>query len=356
MKSRHNWFCILSVQTSCRILMATCCLWLGLTALQAQVSFDWAFVGDPGNSPDTTGFGQVSYNYRISKHEVTNDQYRDFLNAVDVTGTNPNALYNAAMSTDPRGGLDFDSVAPGGMKYSSKPNMGNKPVLFVSILDGFRFVNWLENGQPTGGGGTESGAYVAGTGVSEVRAPGATYFIPNANEWYKASYYDPRTEAQGGPPGGDNYWLYSTMSDVAPTVAVANTVGDISNPGLNVVNHASGADWNGLDGHVTTVGSAGAGSASYYGTWDQAGNVWEWSETLLANTFRCLRGGSWSNPGRTANQYSCTISSQAGNEGTNNIGFRVASVPEPSAGMFLALGAFALLRHRRLLLCQSSQV
>jgi formylglycine-generating enzyme len=347
MKSQHSRLGIVGVESARRLLAIACYLCVGLEGLQAQVTFDWALVGNPGNSPDGTGFGEVSYHYRIAKHEVTNDQYRDFLNAVDAGGANPNALYNAALSSDPRGGIEFDAMALSGSKYASKPNMGNKPVIFVSFRDSIRFVNWLENGQPTDGSGTESGAYVVGTSVSEVRSPGATYFIPSGNEWYKASYHDPRSEAQGGPLGNDNYWLYSTMSDAAPTVAIANAVGDISNPGMNVVNHASGADWNGLDGHVTTVGSAGAGSASYYGTWDQSGNVWEWSETLFINTFRCLRGGSWSNPSRTSNQFSCTISSEPGNEGSNNIGFRVASVPEPGSGILIALGTIALLRRRR---------
>lgn len=52
-------------------------------------------------------------------------------------------------------------------------------------------------------------------------------------------------------------------------------MGDISNPGANVANYGNGADWNGLVGNVTTVGSAGPLSYSFYGTADQAGNVFE---------------------------------------------------------------------------------
>ena len=58
-----------------------------------------------------------------------------------------------------------------------------------------------------------------------------------------------------------------------PTVATANATGDISNPGTNVANYDLGADWNGQNGNVTTVGTAGADSASFYGTFDQGGNV-----------------------------------------------------------------------------------
>ena len=40
-----------------------------------------------------------------------------------------------------------------------------------------------------------------------------------------------------------------------PTIATANAVGDISNPGANVANYNFGADWNGQNGNVTTVGT-----------------------------------------------------------------------------------------------------
>ena len=69
-----------------------------LFALPAQaVTIDWVTVGDPGNVADTTvmtcchaatgtsGYGSVSDTYRISKYEVTNAQYAEFLNAVANT-------------------------------------------------------------------------------------------------------------------------------------------------------------------------------------------------------------------------------------------------------------------------------
>jgi len=49
---------------------------------QAVVTFDWVTVGDPENVGDTeimdrdgtTGYGAVSYEYKIGKYEVTNIQ------------------------------------------------------------------------------------------------------------------------------------------------------------------------------------------------------------------------------------------------------------------------------------------
>src|SRR5688572_1353948 len=43
---------------------------------------------------------------------------------------------------------------------------------------------------------------------------------------------------------------------------------------------------------LTDVG-AYTSSSSYYGTFDQAGNVWEWNETAIRPASRGARGGSW---------------------------------------------------------------
>jgi hypothetical protein len=143
------------------------------------VTFDWASVGNAGNNDDgTCGYGGVDYTYRISKHEVTNAQYTEFLNAVDPGGTNSLSLYSSNMSTDAHGGINFNSGAANGAKYEIKSGRDKNPVVFVSFFDAMRFVNWLENGQ--GSGGTESGVYTIGSGTDEVRNPNATYFIPSS--------------------------------------------------------------------------------------------------------------------------------------------------------------------------------
>lgn len=75
----------------------------GLDADDVSVTFDWATVDNAGNAADDTGYGSVDYNYRISKHEVTNAQYTIFLNA--VAATDPFSLYNFSMGNNPRGGI-----------------------------------------------------------------------------------------------------------------------------------------------------------------------------------------------------------------------------------------------------------
>ena len=268
-------------------------------------------VGNPGNAPDpedgdrlTDGvqnFGAVGYEYKIGKYEVTNAQYAAFLNAIAATDSHD--LYHTSMGSDVRGGITR-SGASGSYTYAVKANMGNKPVNYVRWYDAVRFCNWLHNGQPRGlqdGSTTEGGAYTL-TGATSIgagtdpthgangRNAGARFWLPSENEWYKAAYHQPAL--QGGD--ADNYWLYPTRSNTAPTIATADATGNINNDTGNIANYFRGADWNGQDGNVTTVGSGGPGNASYYGAFDMGGNVSEWTERIRGvGVYRQLRGGSW---------------------------------------------------------------
>lgn len=46
--------------------------------------------------------------------------------------------------------------------------------------------------------------------------------------------------------------------------------------------------------YLTNAG-AYAQSDTFYGTFDQGGNVWEWNDTMVTSSSRGLRGGSWGN-------------------------------------------------------------
>jgi formylglycine-generating enzyme required for sulfatase activity len=288
----------------------------------------------------------VAYAYQIGKYEVTNAQYAEFLNAVNPTGSGtggvgPNGIYNTNMGTNARGGITYTASAASGAKYTIRTSMGDKPVNYVSWYDAARFTNWLGNGQ--GSGSTETGSYTlnGNTGII-TKNVGATVYLPSEDEWYKAAYYDPTP----GAGGGDNYWTYATQSDTVPTVASADYfTGDITNPGANVANYNYGAGWNDLDGNVTTVGSAAANS--YFGTADQAGNVFEWNDAIISSTSRGLRGGSWN-----SDSIFLAASIRALNTPSNefkDVGFRVASVPvpEPSAFLVSMLLVSAFLTRRR---------
>jgi formylglycine-generating enzyme len=304
----------------------------------AVVNIDYVPVGHAGNAADpATGRGSVAYAYNIGKYEVTNAQYTEFLNAVDPTGANPNGIYNSFMGSNLRGGITYTAGAASGTKYTIRTSMGDKPVNYVSWYDAARFTNWLHNGQ--GSGDTETGAYtLTGNTGMPTRNVGATVYLPSDAEWYKAAYYDPTA----GAGGGDNYWAYTTQSDTAPTVATANATGDVSNPGTNVANYNNGADWNSLDGNVTTVG--GAAANNYFGTADQGGNLAEWTQ-LISGSNRGRRGGSWLSP-ETGLAATTSVASAATGE-SFDIGFRVASIPEPSAVLLGGLGLLMVMRRRR---------
>ena len=321
---------------------------LGSFALPAHAeSIVWVTVGDPGNTADTNTYGAVASSFQIMKFEFTNQQYTNFLNSVDPNGTKPNSVYNTNQGSNARGGINFASGAASGSKYAVKTNMGDKPVNYVSWWDAARVTNWLMNGA-TGTSSTETGAYTLSGGTSgNVPAvnPGATFYIPTENQWYKAAYY------KGGSTNA-GYWDYATQSDTAPTAVTAGSTGIGSSGSTgNFANYNATASWNGRTGNVTTVGTNGGASA--YGAFDMSGNVTEWNDlTGAAGSSRGLRGGDWAN-----NAFSLSSSNRSTidpSSGSALYGFRLASpvaVPEPSTwvmGMVgMACGGYSLFRRRK---------
>jgi formylglycine-generating enzyme required for sulfatase activity len=345
-------------QSHCAPILGAILLLLAIASPPAfAVTVDTVVVGNPGNVADprdgddfTAGdqhFGAVDYKYRIGTFEVTNAQYVQFLNA--KAKTDSLTLYSTLANSDVRAGITREGVR-GGYSYSLKPNMANKPVNLVNYYDAVRFANWMNNGQ--GDADTETGAYtlLGGTRIPEnadsiARNPGSTWVLPTEDEWYKAAFHQPAS--LGGDR--DDYWLYPTATNTSPAFATANSVGDVSNPGPNIVNYKSGAQWNGPLANVTTVGTAGPLSASYYGTFDQGGNVEEWTEGQRG-PYRVARGGFFSADADT----SLRSDAPAKNFSTDQngiIGFRLVMIPEPSTLALAGIGALSfltrVLRRRR---------
>lgn len=308
----------------------------------AQVDIDFVVVGDPGNPNDQNYgngvFGAVANTFAIASHEVTLDQYTAFLNA--VAATDPYSLYNTNMATVPNTAGISRTGMSGSFVYAVIGS-GAHPVVNLTFYDAVRFVNWLHNGQGTGD--TETGAYtlLGGTptpsnGLTVTRNTGAKYWIPSENEWYKAAYYQPA--AAGGD--FDGYWLFPTRSNSIPnsrngSVSDANSANFYRDDGIdNGLNGGYAVTnttvYDGDQNYLTDVG-AFAQATSYYGTFDQAGNVWEWHDTINPGGMtRSLRGG---NCFGTEDSFAASFRAEGFPDGETAVatGFRVAAAVVPLA-------------------------
>ena len=302
---------------------------LGADTPALAVTIDWVTVGHPGNADDIqTGFGSVPYTYRISKYEVTNAQYAEFLNA--VAATDPSGLYNPTMGSL-RGGI-IRSGSSGTYQYSLISGREQMPVVYVSFYDALRFANWMNNGQPSGAQDattTEDGSYtITEQGIAEntiSRGASARFLLPDRDEWYKAAYHD----ALGVQV--TSYFDFPTGSNSDPVC---------SSP-TSTPNHAN---CNNQVGDLTSVGSY-SGSSSPWGAFDLAGNVWEWTEEVYFgdDRLREIRGASFVDGGG----YHATFDLAIFPTDESIVGFRLAMIPEPGTGVLVGFGLLGLARRRR---------
>ncbi len=272
-----------------------------------EFTIEFVDVGNAGNAADTNGYGGIPYSFRIGKYEISQET---------ITKATASGLGN---------------VAAGAWT-------GNQPAANISWYEAAAFVNWLNtsmgkqaaydlawNGSAWSMNLWSSADSWQAGGENLFRHKDAYYFLPSETEWYKAAYYN---------AAGANYFRYPTGSNTAPTAVAGGT-----NSGTAV---------------YAGVGSApasvtNAGGVSPYGTMGQGGNVWDWMESAFdgsnnsASEARIIRGGSWGNPNysefylRSSGRSEILVAQPWGE--INSIGFRVASVPEPSTYALLAMSA-----------------
>lgn len=257
-----------------------------------EINIEMVLIENPKNDPDPIRkglpTGRVNYPFAISKFEITNAQYAAFLNSIAKDDTNSvfkdgvTSTYrwnhNGTPNAEP---FILRSGEPGAYVYQVKPGYEDLPVWGVSWFDAARFVNWLHNGKPQGVQSdttTEDGAYPLrgrSSGVDIPRQPKAIFWLPNADEWHKAAYHNPTL------PKNDAYKLFATGSNEEIQEAKVNGL-LVTNPGPDTI----------AKGHLRHPIDVGAcESKSAYGVHDMMGNVQEWTDTVIVNKHRGVRGG-----------------------------------------------------------------
>ena len=281
----------------------------------AAVNMSWTSVGNVGNTADpSTGYGSVNHAYNIGTYEVTNAQYVDFLNSKGAS--NDAGIFAGTMGTTGTYGSNIiQSGSIGSYSYSVSSTYANMPVVGVTWFNAARFCNWLGNGQ--GNSSMETGAYMlngATSGIVTVNV-GATVYLPSEDEWYKAAYYNGSNSTYSIYPNGQN-----TITQADANYGPSSGLADV-----------------------------GYGNASSYGTYGQCGNAFEWNDAVIDSS-RGLRGGSWGvsayfglSDGLAS--YSRVASVPAREDFL--IGFRVASVPEPSCVVLTILASGLLVTRRK---------
>jgi formylglycine-generating enzyme required for sulfatase activity len=214
--------------------------------------------------------GVVLYPYRISKYEITREQYLVFLNSID-----PYARQKVKIAS-----IDFeiDHTKPPGSMWVLNGAGENLPVE-VSWYAAARYVNWLnywyETGELTGSpspseGTDQIGAYDTRffsdsdfSNDPDSHNPGSFYWLTTFDEWYKAAYWD---FAQ------DVYWQYPNGSPDPPRGGFPD---DLASDGNMKVSGFDPEPDRPAPGVKLPVGSYSY--TGMYGTKDLCGNVAEWS-------------------------------------------------------------------------------
>ncbi len=293
-------------------------------ASSADIGYQFVTVGNAGNAGETfQAHGAVPYVYKIGKFHVTLAEYTFFLNA--VAKTDPYQLYVTSLATN----LNIAGIARTGTSgnYSySVIGDGLRPVTYISWLDAARFANWMHNGQPSaaqGPGVTETGAYTLNgdmTAGTQKRNPHALYWLPSYNEFYKAAYYDPNK----GGAGIAGYWSYATKSNTSPGNIVGGGINQanwLKHDGTNFLYCLTqSSSYSTTQNYLTPVG-AFVNSPSAYGTFDQNGNVSQWTDHLGITTSREFLGGSWGVSGGSKGSRAITT----GTFGDQYKGLRIAT-------------------------------
>ena len=251
-------------------------------------------IGGAGNSDDTTGYGGVSYEYKISSTEVSIAEFQAYRTATSTTGNE--GYWNEEVRT-------VGTAAPATM---------------VTLYEAMKYCNYLTSGDVNDGVYNFSGeTYQSTDRASAMATHGTIYALPTEDEWYKAAYYN---------VSGNSYSLYADGSGTVPTEGGGST----------------GWNYNGVNSSPNYTRDVADGSSEENSTVNMNGNVFEWMEDSAG----VIRGGSYDVYElylRSSSRYAYAPSSEA-----DSVGFRlVGVVPEPATAGMLAISGLLIAGYRR---------
>ncbi len=271
-----------------------------------DIAADAGYGGQSIGSDFTTS--NIGYGYRMGTYEITNDQWDKFKAEYGAVTGAPSTAY--AANTGWTG--------------------ANVPTSNVSWYEAAQFVNWLNTSSGyqaaynfTGTQGTGDYTFASWTleeawgGANLYRHKDAYYFLPTEDEWVKAAYWN-----------GSSIQTYATADGSAPQAGVD-----------------SNYDW-----AVNRPWDIGSGTEELNGTYDMMGNVREWMESPYSDenygfgSSRARRGGYYYHYDYYLGS-SSRLSSDPASE-VSNMGFRVASVPEPTSLILLSTAGLFLRKRK----------
>lgn len=302
--------------------------------------------------------------YAISRTEVTQGQFVEFINAMaevplppDGTGYQGQVgtlLYGGAFSVS----VGFNEITPLGRPVWLATPLGAQLGAIPTWFGAAMYCNWLHNNRTNSLEAILSGAYdLRSMGQHDraswaaiTRQAGARYWIPSFDEAQIAAYWDPNRNG----PGQQGWWQSVNGRDRLPISGPPVATAEDPNVGETSAEYVVP----GLSPFMTfyPVG-AYAEQQSPLGLFDTSGSVPEWTDT------------AWFIEGYPDNnrEYRMRVGSSAGGDPVfpqiadldglarygaewptlNLFGFRIATVPTPSSGAVLVALFIAASRRRR---------
>ncbi len=261
---------------------------LGGTLITINAAGDSFNMGDGTIGPNPTVSQTISYNFNMSKYEITNVQFQAFIND---SGYSTDSYWTSNGITARNGG----SWTQPAFWTDTNYNGSNQPVVGVSWYEAVAFCNWLSVKEGL------TPAYDS-NGLATLTATG--YRLPTEVEWEYSA-------AKGGSGQAERIYAWGNATPTNCTL-VAGNIGGCGN------------------GKVENVGSKSTGGDTPQGLVDMSGNVREWvsdsfqTDVSIAGGIDryyfvddttgqslLLRGGGWGDGGevnfRNAYRYSLFV-------------------------------------------------